>query len=154
MSSRALRVVSAILGTAAVVWAADPLVGTWKLNLAKSKFSPGPAPKDETRVYESQGEGIKVTVITLAADGHSTTVHIAANYDGKDYPVTGSSVYDAIALKRINQQIAEGILMHGSNPVATSRREISVDGRTLTIIYKTAGNQDRPIDNRAVYDKQ
>ena len=126
MLTNTLRLVSVIVCTAALLWAADPVVGTWTLNLAKSRFSPGPAPKEETRVYEAQGEGIKVTVRTVAADGHSTTVLISANYDGKDYPVTGSSAYDAIALKKINDQIAEATLMHAGRAVATARREISL----------------------------
>jgi hypothetical protein len=150
LTKRALRVVPIIVCTTTLIWAADP-IGTWTLNLEKSKFRPGPAPKEQTRIYTAQGEGIKVTVKTLAADGHSTTVLISANYDGKDYPVTGSSDYDAIALKRIDDQIAEATLMHAGKIVATSRREISEDGRTMTITYKTSDGQQ---DNKAVYDKQ
>lgn len=149
-----LRIVAAIAATVVLGWAADPVAGTWKLNVAKSKYSPGPAPKEETRVYESRGEGIKVTVKTIAADGHSTTVLIAANYDGKDYPVTGSSDYDAIALTKKNDRISEAALMHGVRVIATSTREISEDGATMTITYKTSGDQDRPINNKAVYEKQ
>ena len=149
MLTNTLRLVSVIVCTATLLWAADPVVGTWTLNLAKSRFSPGPAPKEETRVYEAQGEGIKVTVRTVAADGHSTTVLISANYDGKDYPVTGSSAYDAIELKKITDQIAEATLMHAGRTVATARREISDDGRTMTITY--TGQQ---ISNKAVYEKQ
>jgi uncharacterized protein GlcG (DUF336 family) len=132
-----------------MVWAADPVVGAWTLNPAKSSFIPGPAPKAETRLYEAQGEGIKVTVKTVEADGHSTTVLISANYDGKDYPVTGASAYDAIALKRISERIAEATLTHAGKVVATARREVSDDGRTLTITYE--GQQ---VKNKALYDKQ
>ncbi|MCU1338994.1 MAG: hypothetical protein JWO19_4575 [Bryobacterales bacterium] len=153
MLKRALLAAAVIVSTAAVVWAADPVVGTWKLNVAKSKFSPGPAPQEETRTYEARGDGIRVTVRTIAANGHSTTVNIAANYDGKDYPVTGSSDYDAIALKRTSDRTAEGMLLHAGKLVATSTREVSPDGQVLTITYKTSDNQD-PINNRAVYDKQ
>jgi hypothetical protein len=149
MLTSTLRLVSVIVCATALLWAAEPVVGTWTLNLAKSRFSPGPAPKEETRVYEAQGEGIKVTVRTVAADGHSTTVLISANYDGKDYPVTGSSAYDAIALKKISDQIAEATLTHAGKAVATSRREVSSDGRTMTITY--TGQQ---VNNKAVYEKQ
>ena len=149
MLTNALRFFAVLGCTTALVWSADPVVGTWTLNVAKSRFSPGPAPKAETRVYEAQGEGIKVTVRTVAADGHSTTVMISANYDGKDYPVTGSSAFDAIALKRINDHTAEATLMHAGRAVATARREVSDDGRTMTITYE--GQQ---VKNKAVYDKQ
>jgi hypothetical protein len=130
---------------------ADPVVGTWTLNVAKSTFTPGPAPKEQTRVYEAKEGGIKVTVKTVAGDGHSTSVLISANYDGKDYPVIGSSDYDAIELKQITTRVAEATLMHAGTVVATSRREVSDDGRTMTIIYTTSGGR---INNKAVYVKQ
>ena len=159
VTKKALCLVLIILCTTALGWAADPVVGaaadpvvgTWTLNVAKSNFSPGPAPKEQTRVYEGQEEGIKVTVKTVAADGHSTTVLISANYDGKDYPVTGSSDYDAIALKRISGRVAEATLMHAGAVVAISRREVAEDGRTMTIVYKTKSGE---INNKAVYIKQ
>jgi hypothetical protein len=152
MWTNALRSVSVILCTTALVWGANPVVGTWTLNLAKSTFSPGPLPKEETRVYEAQEEGVKVTVTTVAADGKATTVNISANYDGKDYPVTGSSLYDAIALKRIDDQTTEGTLMHAGKVVAITHREISRDGRTMTMTFKTSNEPQ--INNKAVYEKQ
>ncbi len=41
--------------------AADPASGTWELNLAKSKFSPGPPPKSLTRTFEATGADVKYT---------------------------------------------------------------------------------------------
>jgi hypothetical protein len=131
--------------------AADSVVGTWTLNLAKSLFTPGPAPKAQTRIYEAKEGGIKVTINTVAADGHDIVILIAANYDGKDYPIVGSSDYDALSLKKISDQVAEATLMHAGAIVATSRREISEDGRRMTIIYKTKSGE---VNNKAVYDKQ
>ena len=152
MLKNALRSLAVILCTTALAWGANPVVGTWTLNLAKSKFSPGPAPMEETRVYEANGEGVKVTVTTIASDGKSTTVNISANYDGKDYPVSGSSLYDAIALKRIDDRNTEATLTHAGKEVATTHREISVDGRTMTMTFRTP-NEPR-ITNIAVYEKQ
>ena len=143
MLKRALRMGAAMLCTTlfttGAIWAADPLLGTWNLNLAKSHYNPGPAPKAETRVYEAQDGGIRVIVKTVESDGHSVTVHIAANYDGKDYLVSGSSDYDAIQLKRVDDQTVEAKLLHAGKLFATGTREISVDGKTLTVTYKTAG---------------
>jgi hypothetical protein len=150
-----LRLVAVIMGTMAIAWAADdPVVGTWKLNLSKSKYTPGPPPQEEARVYEAQADGINVTVKTIEADGHTATMHISANYDGKDYPVTGSSDYDVIKLTKISERVAEATLMHGSRLIATARREVSPDGKTMTITYKTPQDQEHAINNLAVYDKQ
>jgi hypothetical protein len=149
-----LRLLAIILGTAALAWSADPVEGTWKLNVSKSKFSPGPAPKESTRVYEANPEGIKVTVRTIDADGHAFTVLITANYNGKDYPVVGSPDYDVVELKKVNERTSEAKLLHGHDVIATSTREVSPDGNTMTITYKTPPNQEHAINNQAVYDKQ
>jgi hypothetical protein len=151
MVSNLVRSVAAFLCSTALLWGGDPVVGRWTLNLAKSTFIPGPPPKEETRVYEEQGEGVKVTVITIGADGKSTTVNISGNYDGKDYPVTGSSLYDAVTLKRIDNRTTEGTLTHAGKVFATTHREISQDGRTMTIIFKTS--IEPVINNKAVYEK-
>ena len=149
-----LRLVAAIMGTAAIAWAADPVVGTWKLNVSKSKFSPGPAPRESTRVYEARPEGIKVTVKTVQADGSAFTILITENYDGKDYPVVGSPDYDTVELKKVNEQVAEATLMHGHILVAHAKREISADGKTMTITYRESPDRNHPVDNLAVYDRQ
>ena len=58
-------------------------VGTWKLNLAKSKYQQGQAPKSTTLVYEAAGAGIKVTVDQVPADGPAIHYTVTSNYDGK-----------------------------------------------------------------------
>ena len=83
-----------IIGLAAILFAAavpeagfaqsDPLIGTWKLNLAKSNYQAGQAPKSMNVVYEAAGAGIKVTVDTVPADGPAIHYSYTANFDGKD----------------------------------------------------------------------
>src|SRR5438552_2745327 len=81
--------------------ASDPRVGTWKLNVAKSKYSPGPAPQSQTLKVEASGKGEKVTSEVVGADGKRNTSTYTANFDGKDYPLSGSLVgADKEALKR------------------------------------------------------
>ena len=156
---KAMSFVVILLGTIALGLAAerivgtgtDPVVGTWTLNVAKSNFNPGPAPTMQTRVYEEKVGGIKVTVKTQWADGHSTTVLIAANYDGKDYPVVGSDDYDAISLQKASDRVSEAMLLHAGTVVANARREVSEDGRSMTVVYKTSSGK---MHNTAVYDRQ
>jgi hypothetical protein len=80
----------------------DPLIGTWKLNVAKSKYSPGPPPKSDTTKYEVAGQGIDVTAEVVNVQGVRATIRYTANWDGKDYPITGSQNYDTVSMKRIN----------------------------------------------------
>jgi len=67
-------------------------MGTWKLNVAKSKYSPGPAPQALTVKVEPSGQGEKVTAEFVNADGTRTTTQYTANFDGKDNPLTGSQM--------------------------------------------------------------
>ena len=98
LGSLCVQVLAMILGGAISAWAADPTIGTWRLNVAKSEFSPGPAFKSEVRTYEESPEGVQVRIRTIEADGHSVTIEYSANYDGKYYPVSGSGgPADAIA---------------------------------------------------------
>src|SRR5436853_7203829 len=81
----------------------DPILGTWKLNRSKSKYIPGPAPRSQTRTYKQTADGIFVTIETIDANGHrQPPIEFSEKYDGKDYPMTGSTIGDALALKRIN----------------------------------------------------
>jgi len=87
--------------------ASDPRMGTWKLNVAKSKYSPGPAPRSMTLKVEPSSQGEKVTAEFVNTDGTRTTSQYTANFDGKDYPFTGSAVADTVSLKRIDARTTD-----------------------------------------------
>jgi hypothetical protein len=131
----------------------DRVVGTWKLNLAKSRFAGGGAPTSQTRIYEAHPTGIKATVKTSYADGRSTTIEYIAAYDSVEYPLTGSSQYDAIALKRMTDTTAEARLIHAGKEVATAQRVISEDGQTMTITVKTNVGTGE-VTNVSVFQRQ
>jgi len=129
------------------------LLGTWKLNVGKSKYRIGTPPKSQTRVYEPHEQGVKATITTVYADGRSTTVEYTANYDALEYPVTGTQDVDTIALKKVGPRTAEAVLSHAGKVMATVRRVISEDGSTLTIEYQGEFSGGH-VDYTAVYDKQ
>ena len=131
----------------------DRVIGTWKLNLAKSRLAAGGAPTSQTRVYEAHPTGIKATVKTVYADGRSTTSEYTAAYDSVEYPLTGSSQYDAISLKRINDTTAEARLIHAGKEIATAQRVISEDGQTMTITVKTNVGTGE-VTNVSVFQRQ
>ena len=144
--------ITATLGAAIAVWAAHPssararnaagsdedqlLLGTWHLNVAKSKYRIGAPPKSQTRIYEPQGESVKATITTIYRDGRSTTVGYVASYDSLEYAVTGSPDADTIALKKVAPRTAEVTLSHAGRATASVRRVISEDGQSMTIAYK------------------
>lgn len=148
------RLFAILLGASATLWAADASVGTWKLNVAKSTFKPGPPPAAETRIYEAKRNGVKTTVKTMWADRKSTTVEYPANYDGKDYPVEGSRDVDAVALTRADDFASQAVLKHAGKEIGVARRVVSHDGKTMTISYKGINTRGDLVDNVAVYDRQ
>jgi hypothetical protein len=143
-----------VLLSASGIWAADASVGTWKLNVAKSTFRPGPPPVNETRVYKAQPKGVMTTVKTTWADRLSTTVEYPANYDGKDYPVDGSRDVDVVVLTRMDDFTSAATLKHFGKEIGVARRVVSPDGKTMTISYKGINTRGDQVDNVAVYDRQ
>ena len=135
---------------AAEVSSEDPLLGTWHLDISKSTYRPGPPPRTQIRIYEKHRFGIRGTVKTVYADGRSTTVQSIFDYDKQEHPITGSEDVDAIVVTRTDAYIHEATLSHAGIRVGTFRREISRDGRRMTV---TLQRRNPPTDNVEVYQK-
>ena len=100
----------------------DPLNGTWKLNLTKSKYSGGPPPKSQIIKYEPYGgDGLKITTDGVDAQGNPTHTETSAKFDGKDYPLTGSPNADTISMKRIDANTTERTYKKADKVTSTSR---------------------------------
>lgn len=133
----------------------DPFVGTWRLNVAKSKYSPGPGPKGTTSIYEAAGKGYKVTVKTEPATGAPQEWSYTTNLDGKDSPITGNNPNaDTLAAKRIDANTLEVISKKGGKVMATQKNVVSADGKTRTVTTTGTDAQGQKINNVAVYDRQ
>jgi hypothetical protein len=137
------------------VWArSDPRIGTWKLNLAKSKFSPGPAPASETRRYEAQGSMILTTVERDYVLGKHTTQRNSGTKDGKNYPTKLPIEADTIAIKLVSPNNWEGVAKKGGKVILTIRAVLSKDGKVFTLTTTGTNAQGQRVNNIAVYDRQ
>lgn len=132
----------------------NPLFGTWKLNLAKSKYTGIPAPKEMTRKVEADGDSVKYTNTGIAADGSPISFSFTVKYDGKDYPITGTAPFgaDTIAIKRVSDHLYEATLKKGGNVVSKTKAEVSKDGKETTLSATSA--EDSSKSYVSVYDKQ
>jgi hypothetical protein len=131
--------------------AADPLVGTWKLNPEKSK---GPY-KSGTSVYEAAGDGIKGTVDLTAADGATYHYTFTAKYDGTDTPVTGKTPFgDSLAVTRVDPNTVKITVKQAGKEVATQTIAVAADGKTRTTTTKGKNAKGEPIDLMSFYEKQ
>ncbi len=159
MSAKTLKLVlpglAAVLALSVAVRSADdPFVGTWKLNFAKSKYDPGPPPKSQVIKFKSQGDGIKSVTEMVYANGNKYSATYTAYHDGKDYSFIGLPDYDSTALKRINANAVDFVNKKGGKVVRTGRREVSKDGKDLTITSTGTNAKGQAFKTVAVYDKQ
>jgi hypothetical protein len=130
----------------------DLLLGSWQLDLTKSRYTPGPPPRSEVRTYVRDSEGMKGTIRRHRDDGREEVIEYRADFD-REYPVMGTAAYDTLRLKRIDARTAEAVLSHAGRVFGTARRAISEDGRTLTITFRQE-NQGILESNVAIYRKQ
>ena len=133
---------------------ADPFVGTWILNLAKSKYTPGPPPKSATLVISRQGTTVTVTVDAVNAAGVASHWMYAAAPDGKDYPASGNPDVDAVVMKAIDARTVDVVQKKAGKPTLTVRRSVSADGKTLTVTSSGQNAAGLAVSTVAVYDRK
>ncbi|HSZ10024.1 MAG TPA: hypothetical protein VK794_15895 [Steroidobacteraceae bacterium] len=141
------------IGTGTAV-AADAAAGTWKLNLGKSTFSPGPAPRSQTRIYTESAQGMTVTVKTTAADGKESTTNLTFKEDGKPYPASGTPDFDMVSVVRVDALTIHSTQMKAGATIGTAVRTVSKDGKTLTFSQKGTHATGGKYDDVSVYDRQ
>jgi hypothetical protein len=139
---------------AVTAWAADSHVGTWKLNIAKSKSSPGSVPKSATLKIEAIDNGYKYSLDGVDGQGKPTHAAFSLKADGKDYPVTGLPYADTMTLKRIDANTTEAVAKKGGKVTVTTRSVVSQDAKTRTSTQTEKNEQGQDVKNILVYDKQ
>ena len=148
-----LLTVAALFAVVAVCFAADVNMGTWKLNEAKSKISPG-APKNNMVVIAAAGDGVKVTVDGVGADGKPAHNEWTGKFDGKVYPITGDPAADMRAYKPVNDHTMALTEKMGGKITNTGRVVVSADGKTRTVTVSGSDANGKKMSITFVYDKQ
>ena len=132
---------------------AEPAAGMWMLNVAKSKYSPGPAPKSQMLTIAVAGQGVHITTESVGADGTKATTDYTANFDGKEVPIKGAANTDTVSLKRVNANTVERTDRKCGKVTVTITRVLSADGKTLTVTTKGMNEKGQTVNNVAVYEK-
>jgi hypothetical protein len=144
-----------LLAGTTLAQSSDPRLGTWKLNLAKSTYAAGTAPKSVTYTAEAAGAGIKVTVDAVGADGTVEHYGFTANYDGKEFPIVGnSSQGDTGARTRVDANTVRTIYKKAGKVTVTQTSVVSSDGKTISITSTGTDAKGQAVKSVAVYDKQ
>jgi hypothetical protein len=135
----------------------SPQIGTWRLNLAKSKFVNTQAPTSETRTLEAQGDRVKYTFEGIAGDGSHFAWGFTTNYDGKDVAISGTGApngADAEAITRVDANTFKSAMKKGGKVVQRTTAVVSNDGKVTTLTTKGTNAQGQPVSSTTVFDKQ
>ena len=146
-------VLTAALGSAGVAQTPVPGLGTWKLNVAKSKYSPGPAPKSATVTFSAAGQGVKAVIDGVCPDGGKVHWEYTANFDGKPYPVTGNGDGDVVVARRVTANTIESSYTLKGKPTLVNTRVMSADGKTMTVTGTGTNAQGQKVNNVQVFEK-
>jgi len=134
-------------------FAADPQMGTWKLNEAKSKITPGTA-KFTTVSFKNMLGQVKTTQDGIDADGKPIHVEWSGKFDGKDYSVTGDPSGDTRAYRKVDDRTLEVTVKKNGKAIVTARTVVSADGKSRTATVSGTSPKGKKFKNVAVYDKQ
>ena len=151
-----LKRLTALCIFSTALFAADnPFVGTWKLNTAKSKFSPGTAIKEATVTFEAVGDQMKRTLVGTDADGQPLNQSGTIPWDGKEHKIdapNGPSIM--VAVKKVNNRTLDVTVKQDGKLVDTIKAGVSKDGKTMTTTEKGEDQKGRKLDNTLVFEKQ
>jgi hypothetical protein len=138
-----------------VLSAASPILGTWKMNVAKSKFNPGPGPKGGTVVYTQEGDWIILKSDVIGADGKPVSRSNRYKLDGKEYPYEGPLITKGtIAVKKIDDHRTESVIKGANGNVVKVQTVISKDGKTRTQTSTGTNSEGQKTNNTVIYEKQ
>ena len=138
------------VGTA-VAQGPEPLLGTWKLNPAKSKapYTSG------TTVFEGTADTLKGTVDLVGTDGTKFHWTFVANYDGKDHPAKGSSPFgDTLAITRVDKNTFRIVSKLAGKQTIVQTIVVAADGKTRTTTAKGTDGKGQAVDSMSFYEKQ
>lgn len=145
-----------ILGFVSAASAADVYTGTWKLNVAKSKYSPGPAPKAVTVVIAEKGADLALSA--TGTDSADKPISVKYTFSAKGGPLNyteGAPTNGAkVVIKRPNTTTLEGTSTLNGKETGTSVTVVAADGKTFTRTVKSTNAEGKPVNNTELYEKQ
>jgi hypothetical protein len=133
----------------------ESLFGTWKMNVAKSKYNPGPVPKSNIAKWEAFQGGVKLTNDVVPAKGETQHWEVSGKFDGKDNPVKGNNPdADTAAFSKIDARTYEVVQKKGAKTTLTARIVVAADGKTRVTTVSGRDGQGQTVNNSMFYEKQ
>jgi hypothetical protein len=149
-----VMLVPALAALALLAQTQEAFYGLWKVDLSKSKYSPGPAPKSNMKKYEPWKDGFKATQDMVTAKGEKVHVEVIAKVDGKDYPGSGSSDADTYAFKKLDAHTYEVTQKKDGKVTIVAKMVVAPDGKSRSIVQTGKNAKGEPVNNQIYWDKQ
>jgi len=146
--------VPALAALALLAQTQEAFYGLWKVDLSKSKYSPGPAPRSNMKKYEPWKDGFKATQDMVTAKGEKVHVEVIAKVDGKDYPGTGSPDADTYAFKKLDARTYEVTQKKDGKVTIVAKMVVAPDGKSRSIVQTGKNAKGEPVNNQIYWDKQ
>ena len=161
LAVKCLGLLAVLAFFSATAMGADMLPGTWKLNVATSKYSPGPPPQSNLITIESAPGGMKLVADGVDSQGRKTHNEYTASFDGKDSPTKpmldgkpNPSAADTVSWKKIDDYTYEATNKLKGKTLTVALHVISKDGKTRTVTTTGTNAQGQEVNNTTVFDKQ
>jgi hypothetical protein len=133
----------------------DPMLGNWKLNVAKSSFKPGRALRGETNTVTAFGNnGITLVAHVTDADGKELVERYSGRFDGKPFKVTGDSAGDTCTMSRSDAYHMVRNTVKAGKVTLTRTYTVSSDGKTKTVHVKGTNDKGEAVENTLVFERQ
>jgi hypothetical protein len=141
--------------------AASPLTGTWKINLATSKYSPTDlAPKSGTTRFDVMADSVKAVVDGVDSQGRKTHQEYTATFDGKDTPCgctldgKPSADQDTVAWKKVDNRTYEITSKLNGKALTVNHIAVAADGKSRTNTVTGTNAKGQTVNHTVHYDKQ
>ena len=131
----------------------NPLVGTWRLNVEKSRFVPGPAHAQQTITFVEVENGLHVTTTIHNADGTTTDQHYTAYYDGKPYPMVNLNNTTHVAMHRISELEDERVDTNNGVLVGNRLRTVAADRQSYYVHGTGVNTRGQFYVHKMLYEK-
>jgi hypothetical protein len=140
------------VATAAMCFANNPTLGTWKLNESKSTFGDG-AGKTTLVVWEKVGNHNKCTVEGTDADGNKTRSVWTGKLDGKFYAITGDPLADQRSFKTNGENTIDMVTQKHGKTVGDGTIVVATDRKSRTVTSTITNTKGAKVTSTQFYDK-
>jgi hypothetical protein len=150
---RYIRLTLLLCGLAATLSAANPFVGVWKLNVAKSDYKEGLPPKEQIVTITETGPDTRIRVDGIQGDGTKTVVDYTIPTAGGTGKMQTSDAYDGITARMFGPNSREINRLKNGKVVFSAVGTVSADGKTITAVSKGVSPHGKPVTANLYYDR-